>query len=85
MPLRSLVGECHVWWCGLNSPMIILLFMLRSWLKRVVLFWPSMSIAMDIGGKKQLGIWRGKSVSNFVIMVSIRIWFSVMISVKLIE
>ena len=25
MPLWSFVGECHVWWCALKSPVIILL------------------------------------------------------------
>ena len=48
--LWPFVGECHVWWVVLKSPVIILLSMFSSRLKRVVIVVSSMSVVEDLGG-----------------------------------
>ena len=50
MPRWSLVGEYHVWWWALKSPVMILLSMFSSRLKRVVIVLSSMSVAKILGG-----------------------------------
>ena len=50
IPLWSFVGECHVWWCALKSPVIMLLSRFSSRVKRVVVLVSSMSVVEDLGG-----------------------------------
>ena len=50
IPLWSLLGENHVWWWALKSPVIMMLSRLSSWLNKVVVLLLSMSVVEDLGG-----------------------------------